>query len=347
MRAPWLVLVLMLSAAVAVCLGGVRLSRREVVERKAADRERLQEFSEAFGGELSRLESLYESHLEAIVRALHGGESGSDASVVRELCSSVVGVYGARKYESSRRLALAVFSHEERGSGQVPEVVFENDKSAPREALSTVLGVEGFEVIAAADGQEALEKIALHRPGLVCLDIMMPLVDGYEVCRRIRRHDAATPILFLSAKSQEVDVVVGLELGGDDFIRKPFTRGEVLARIRAALRRSGKNGGERRVLVFGDLRVWVEELRAERRGRSVELTPREASMLEVLHEHAGCPVSRDVFLDRCWGIDYFPDSRTLNQHMVALRRKIELEDAPAIIETVRGVGYRVKTADAE
>lgn len=223
------------------------------------------------------------------------------------------------------------------------KVLIAEDDPITLDTLVACMRAEGFQTLAAANGQEALRLWEKHRPNLVCLDIMMPGVDGYEVCRRIRASDAATPILFLSAKNEEVDVVVGLELGADDFIRKPFTRAEVMARIRAVLRRSRAAASARRSLQMHDLTVWPDELRAERAGVEIELTPREAAMLALLHEHAGRPVSRDTFLDRCWGLEYFPDSRTLDQHVVMLRKKIERDPAePQIIETVRGVGYRYR-----
>ena len=168
----------------------------------------------------------------------------------------------------------------------------------------------------------------------------MPKMDGYETCRELRKRDAKVPILFLSAKREEVDVVVGLGLGADDFIRKPFTSGEVMARIRAALRRAYPEE-VRREIVMGDLRIWPEELRAERQGGEIELSPREISLLVLLSEKENLPVSRDEFLDRCWGVDYFPDSRTLDQHIHVLRKKLGM---PEFIETVRGVGYRFRGA---
>jgi DNA-binding response OmpR family regulator len=221
------------------------------------------------------------------------------------------------------------------------KVLIAEDDPITLDTLVACVRAEGFQTFAAANGQQALRLFEKHRPDLVCLDIMMPGVDGYEVCRRIRASDAATPILFLSAKNEEVDIVVGLELGADDFIRKPFTRAEVMARIRAALRRTRAAASARRSLQMRDLTVWPDELRAERAGVEIELTPREAAMLALLHECAGRPVSRDTFLDRCWDIEYFPDSRTLDQHIAMLRKKIERDPAePRIIETVRGVGYR-------
>ncbi len=223
------------------------------------------------------------------------------------------------------------------------KVLIAEDDPITLDTLVACVRAEGFQTFAAANGQQALQLFENHRPDLVCLDIMMPGVDGYEVCRRIRASDAATPILFLSAKNEEVDIVVGLELGADDFIRKPFTRAEVMARIRAALRRTRAAASAHRSLQMHDLTVWPDELRAERAGVEIELTPREAAMLALLHECAGRPVTRDTFLDRCWDIEYFPDSRTLDQHIAMLRKKIERDPAePQIIETVRGVGYRFR-----
>jgi DNA-binding response OmpR family regulator len=222
------------------------------------------------------------------------------------------------------------------------KVLIAEDDPITLETLATCLSAEGFHPITAPDGAAALVLWEKHRPDVCCLDIMLPEMDGYELCRRIRAHDTTVPILFLSAKNEEIDVVVGLELGADDFIRKPFTRAEVLARIRAVLRRTRSSATRKNFDMHG-LTVWPDELRASRNGSEIELTPREAAMLALLHEHAGCPVSRDAFLDRCWGIDYYPDSRTLDQHIANLRKKIEHDPAtPEIVETVRGVGYRFR-----
>lgn len=224
------------------------------------------------------------------------------------------------------------------------KVLLAEDDPIMLETLGTCIRAEGFEVISARHGGEALDLWKLHRPDLLCLDIMMPEMDGYEVCRHIRASDQTTPILFLSAKNEEVDIVVGLEIGADDFIRKPFTRGEVMARIRAALRRNRSGNQVAKWFRMGALTVWPEELRAEREGAAIELSPREVSMLTLLHDHANKPVTRDLFLDHCWGQDYFPDSRTLDQHIATLRKKIEIDAAnPQIIETVRGVGYRFRS----
>jgi DNA-binding response OmpR family regulator len=222
------------------------------------------------------------------------------------------------------------------------KILLAEDDPLTLEALAACVEAEGFEALLAADGSQALALWEAHRPRLLCLDIMMPGIDGYEVCRRVRATDPRVPILFVSAKNEERDVVAGLDLGADDFIRKPFMRHEVMARIRAALRRAKPDDDEER-LTMGDLVVCPCRLSAKRNGVVIDLTPREVAMLRLLHAERGRPVSRDRFLDECWGLDYFPDSRTLDQHILMLRKKIERDPAaPAIIETVRGVGYRFR-----
>ena len=219
-------------------------------------------------------------------------------------------------------------------------ILIAEDDPITLEALAACIEREGFATLRAPDGRAAIDLWRTKKPDLVCLDIMMPGLDGYEVCRRIRASDAVTPVLFLSAKNQERDVVAGLDLGADDFIRKPFTRNEVMARVRAALRRHAKSGGEND-FHMDDLIVRPEALVAERDGQRIDLSPREVGILRLLHQRQGRPVSRDALLDACWGLDYFPDSRTLDQHISLLRRKIERDPAhPRLIETVRGIGYR-------
>ena len=223
------------------------------------------------------------------------------------------------------------------------KILLADDDPITLDALHSCVESEGFATLLACDGREALALWERHRPDLLCLDIMMPHIDGYEVCRRVRASDLQVPVLFLSAKSEEIDVVVGLQLGADDFIRKPFGKHELLARIRVALRRTVARTGPCRSFAMHDLIVYRRELRAERNGRSIDLSPREAAILELLHEQAGAVVDRDTLLNRCWGIDYFPESRTLDQHIAKLRKRIEADPAtPTIIETVRGVGYRYR-----
>jgi len=225
------------------------------------------------------------------------------------------------------------------------KVLIAEDDPITLDAIESSLRAEGFTTLKARNGKEVLQAWEKNHPDLVCLDIMMPEIGGYEVCRQIRATDSRTPIIFLSAKSEEVDVVLGLELGADDFVRKPFGRRELLARIRAALRRAASRQPVLQSFKMLDLTVYPDELRAVRGKREIELSPREAKMLAILHANAGKPVDRDTFLDRCWGMEYYPESRTLDQHMANLRKLIERDPSkPEIIETVRGAGYRYRPA---
>jgi DNA-binding response OmpR family regulator len=223
------------------------------------------------------------------------------------------------------------------------KILIADDDPITLDSLQACLKEEGFEVLPARDGRQAVELWERHRPDVLCLDIMMPHISGYEVCRRVRATDPAVPVLFVSAKQEEIDVVIGLQLGADDFIRKPFGKHEFIARIRVALRRSRKPGAPGRSFTMRDLVIYPLELRATRAGAEIDLSPREASILELLHEHAGQVVNRDALLNHCWGIDYFPESRTLDQHISKLRKRIEIDPAhPELIETIRGVGYRYR-----
>lgn len=219
-------------------------------------------------------------------------------------------------------------------------ILLAEDDPVTREAVTELLEGEGHRVIAAKNGLEAIECWKARRPGLVLLDIMMPGASGYEVCRAIRRDDRRTPIVFLSAKSEEVDVVLGLELGADDFLRKPFGKHELLARVRAVLRRHEEpQTGE--AISFGRWQVYPKRLIAIDDGSEVELTVREIKVISLLSKRCGEVVTRDELLNECWGLEYFPESRTLDQHVLNLRKKIEADPArPALIETVRGAGYR-------
>jgi two-component system, OmpR family, alkaline phosphatase synthesis response regulator PhoP len=176
-------------------------------------------------------------------------------------------------------------------------LVAEDAAAVTLDAMDTFLKTEGFDTLLAKDGKEALSLWESSRPYLVCLDIMMPQMDGFEVCRRIRKRDDAIPILFLSAKNEEVDVLVGLEMGADDFIRKPFGKRELLAGIRAALRRQEAGANTRPAFVMAHLTVYLNELRAEIEGEGeIELSSREVAIIPLLHEHVGEAVHRDALL---------------------------------------------------
>lgn len=211
--------------------------------------------------------------------------------------------------------------------------------------LKDLLEGEGYQTLTAKDGQEALQLFRREGPNFVLLDIMMPVMDGYSVCREIRRQNENIPVIFISAKSEEIDRVLGLELGADDYIMKPFGTREVIARIRAVTRRclaQKKNSAEEvSALAFGDLEVLPDELRARRGDTRIDLSLRDVKILQLLHQHQGKIVDRDTLFDRCWGQNYLPSSRTLDQHISKLRKLIEVDPQnPEIIRTVHGVGYR-------
>ena len=224
------------------------------------------------------------------------------------------------------------------------KILIAEDDQYIREGLRDLLEAEGYQTVLAVDGTEAVTKYHAETPHLVLLDIMMPGKDGYTVCREIRGHSSQVPVIFLSAKSEEIDRVIGLELGADDYIMKPFGTREVVARIRAVTRRSlatQSPEGKARVLQLGDLEVYPEELRAIREELRIDLSLRDVSILELLHDNRGKVVDRNTLFDHCWGQTYLPNSRTLDQHISKLRKLIEKDPQnPEIIRTVHGVGYR-------
>jgi DNA-binding response OmpR family regulator len=221
-------------------------------------------------------------------------------------------------------------------------LIAEDDPNILR-GLGELLSNEGYETLLAEDGLLALERFREERPDFVLLDIMMPGLDGYSLCREIRRLDEQVPVIFLSAKSEEIDRVLGLELGADDYITKPFGTREVVARIRAIARRLLKSGENRdiRTFPFGDLQVFPTELRARRGESSIDLSLREIRILELFSRHPGEVVTRDQLFDHAWGYEHMPNSRTLDQHISKLRKRIEADPAnPRLITTVYGAGYR-------
>ena len=226
------------------------------------------------------------------------------------------------------------------------KILVAEDDVLIRDGLCEILEAEGFDCSVAQDGEQALKVYEQDKPQLLLLDIMMPKQDGYSVCREVRKSDPHTAIIFISAKSEEIDRVVGLELGADDYIMKPFGKHEVLARIRAAFRRynltrqsdSSKASSK---FMMGDLEVDPEQLRARRGDQRFELSVRDCKILALLHANQNKVVSRDQLFDACWGTRYLPSSRTLDQHISKLRKLIETDPKnPCLIKTVHGVGYR-------
>lgn len=231
------------------------------------------------------------------------------------------------------------------------KVLVAEDDDNIRNGLIEILEEEGYVALGAKDGQEALDLIGGQAPDFVCLDIMMPKVNGYDVCREIRRRDSAMPIIFITAKSEEVDKVVGLELGADDYISKPFGVREVIARIRAVTRRcmAARAGSARQpsaaAFRMRDLEVFPQELRAKRGDEVIDLSLRDIRILQLLSENAGKVLDRATLFREAWGVDHIPNSRTLDQHVSQLRKRIERDAKnPEIILTVHGVGYRYAMA---
>ena len=215
-----------------------------------------------------------------------------------------------------------------------------DDEEIVRDVLTRYLVQEGFRVDVAADGEAALDLAARSRPDIVILDLMLPKLDGLEVFRRIRA-DGDLPIVMLTAKSEEVDRVVGLELGADDYVTKPFSPREVVARIRAVLRRGERSAIDERVLSVGRLDIDRDRREVKRDGDVVPLTRKEFDLLDVLASHPGRTFTRLDLLDRIWDSAWDGDSSTVTVHVRRLRSKVEDEPSePRHILTVRGVGYR-------
>jgi DNA-binding response OmpR family regulator len=228
------------------------------------------------------------------------------------------------------------------------QILIAEDDANIRLGLVATLESDGYGVTAASDGAQALKLYGQEHYDLIILDVMMPKKSGYDVCREIRAKDQHVPILFLTAKGEEIDKVVGLKLGADDYMAKPFGVHELLARAEALLRRSRveNSAGNQTpelpaVLKFGAAEIDRRRFTATLKGKEETLTAREMRLLEVFVAHAGDVLTRDQLLNGAWGVDYFGTTRTLDQHVAQLRKKVEREpDKPRAIVTVHGVGYR-------
>jgi DNA-binding response OmpR family regulator len=200
---------------------------------------------------------------------------------------------------------------------------------------------EGYDVSVARDGKEGLEKASTEKPDIILLDVMLPLMSGMDVCRTLRTQGIEIPILMLTARNQEIDKVVGLELGADDYVTKPFSIMELLARIRAHLRRAAKQVAEIETFTFGDVELSFKKYAARKAGQELELSPREFEILRYLIRRRSEIVTRDQLLDEVWGYESSPVTRTVDNHIARLRQKIEQDPSnPQYIVTVHGLGYR-------
>ncbi len=216
------------------------------------------------------------------------------------------------------------------------------DAEDVRETLAYLLGREGYEVVTAGDGLTALSEYERCQSDIIVLDLMIPELSGIEVCRRIRL-TSNVPIIMLTAMVGEANVIVGLESGADDYVTKPFSTPELLARIRSLLRRRAGSGPAPAALTVGEVIMDVERHRVTVAGAEVEMPLREFELLELLMRHAGRVLTRHQIIDQVWGADYFGDTKTLDVHIRRLRSKIEADPAhPRHLLTVRGLGYRLE-----
>lgn len=223
------------------------------------------------------------------------------------------------------------------------KILVVDDEENIAELISYNLTSNGYKVIIANNGNDAVKLAVEEKPNLILLDLMIPGKDGYDVCKDIRSNSEtrSTPIIMLTAKSEELDKILGLELGADDYITKPFSVRELLARVKAVLRRFSISEPENNILVFGNLTADFDKREILVNDKKLDLTLKEFELLEILIRNKGKILTRDTLLDKIWGYEYIGETRTVDVHIRYLRKKIELDDKnPKLIETIRGVGYR-------
>jgi DNA-binding response OmpR family regulator len=221
-------------------------------------------------------------------------------------------------------------------------VLLIEDEPALARGLADTLRAQGFDVTVAMDGAQGLDAATRARADVILLDVMLPKINGYEICRAVRAHGLDVPILMLTAKGQEADVVLGLNLGADDYITKPFRVAELIARVRAFLRRRGPSPTR---VAFGDCEIDLAARRATRNGTPLDLTAKEFALLAYFVTRPGCALSRDVILNAVWGHTVFVTPRSIDRCVTTLRAKIEANPhAPVFIQTIRDIGYRFDPA---
>jgi len=200
---------------------------------------------------------------------------------------------------------------------------------------------EGYEVAIAQDGEEGLNRALTGSPDLILLDVMLPKLSGLDVCRELSKRAARTPIIMLTARGQEVDKVIGLEIGADDYVTKPFGLKELVARVRACLRRNTTAGRDIVICQFGNVELDFKAYRATKRGKAIDLSPREFEILRYFAQHKGETVTREQLLDEVWGYEHYPITRTVDNHIAKLRQKIEdAPNEPQHIITIHRFGYK-------
>ena len=225
--------------------------------------------------------------------------------------------------------------------GQKPVVLVAEDDRAVRESLERALVIEGYEVLSSPDGADAIQRVLNDSPDAIVLDVMMPHVDGLEACRRLRAVGNRTPVLMLTARETVADRVAGLDAGADDYVVKPFALEELLARLRALMRRTSL-GEDEDALRVADLVLDPVTREVTRNERAIDLTKTEFSLLELLMANVGRVLERGVIYERIWGYDFGPTSNSLEVYIGYLRRKTEDDGEPRLLHTVRGVGYVIR-----
>lgn len=220
------------------------------------------------------------------------------------------------------------------------------DELPMRTALREVLETAGYRVLVATDGRSGLENALKEKPALLLLDVMLPRLNGYELCAELRRRSSSVPVLMLTAKGRVEDRVTGLDAGADDYLVKPFSKAELLARVRALLRRAQGRAQAPERLTMGNCEIDLIRQTAKRGGKTLQLSAKEFAMLRLLAETPGKPVSRERFLDVVWKYTSFPTTRTVDNYIASLRRKLETDPQnPRWVQTVHGVGYRLQLDD--
>ncbi len=224
---------------------------------------------------------------------------------------------------------------------QLQKILIVEDEPDMALGLRDNFEYEGYEVAVAADGQQGLDQAIRDNPDLIILDVMLPKVSGLDVCRHLRSKGVDLPIIMLTARGQEIDKIVGLEMGADDYVTKPFSIKELLARVRAHLRRKTKQVVDLDTYKFGDVVLEFKSYQATKAGEPIELSPREFELMKYFIQHRGETITRDRLLDEVWGYDNYPFTRTVDNHIAKLRQKVEPAPSdPQYIITVHRVGYK-------
>jgi DNA-binding response OmpR family regulator len=223
----------------------------------------------------------------------------------------------------------------------MPVILIIEDEYSMRVGLEDAFKHSGYDVVSAPDGETGLRLVEEKKPDLIILDVMLPGIDGFEVCKRLRTKGFLKPILMLTARSQDIDKVIGLELGADDYVTKPFNDRELFARVKALLRRASQDPGDAEIYRFGSVVIDFTHFTGQKNGEQLQLTSTEFLLLQHLIAHKGNVITREDLLNKVWGYEYYPQSRTVDNHILRLRQKVEDDpNHPRHILTIHGRGYK-------